>query len=96
MHRLTSLSLGAAAEAVRLGALRLLREEYPDEGVELAPARGGRPHRVSCRVAGRPVGPPLNLEDVVGAGLRRGRETAARRLADALSQRIMMHLQTLE
>lgn len=96
MRRLSTLSLPAAVEAVRLRVLELLREEYPDEDVRLDPFACGRPHVFRCRVQGRPVGPPVNLEDAVGAGMRRGREAAVRALADALSQRIMLYLQTAE
>jgi|GEM_PF-3343146 len=96
MRRLTALSLPAAVEAVRLRVVGLLREEYPDEDVRLEPFACGRPHVFLCRVQGRPVGPPVNLEDAVGAGMRHGRDVAVRSLTDTLSQRIMLHLQTAE
>ena len=96
MRRLVVLSLHAALDAVRQESLRALRAEYPDERIEVEPWRHDRPHVYRCRVNGRPVGPPFALEDVVGEGMRRGREAAVRGLAGWLSQQVMLHLQTAE
>lgn len=93
MPPLVTLSLRRALERLRSDCLARLLAEYPDFPIELRPLVPDPPHPVRCFFEGRPVGPVLMLEDLVGRALHEGYEPTVAWMTATLSDALMMQLQ---